>query len=65
MVSLLVKSREQLEMLKDYACKLLKISNMNSSKIVLVASTDHEKCVNHFTASRDLSEHDHNANKHF
>ena len=50
-------------MLKDYACRLLKISNMNSSKIVFVAST--EKCVNHFTASRDLSEHDHNANKHF
>ena len=63
MASLLVKNREQLEMLKDYACRLLKISNMNSSKIVFVAST--EKCVNHFTASRDLSEHDHNANKHF
>ena len=61
MVSLLVKSREQLEMLKDYARRLLKKSNMNSSKIVFVAST--EKCVNHFTASRDLGEHDHNANK--
>lgn len=63
MVSLLVKSREQLEMLKDYASRLLKISNMNSSKIVFVASA--EKCINHFTVSRDLSEHDHNANKHF
>ena len=50
-------------MLKDYASRLLKISNMNSSKIVFVASA--EKCINHFTASRDLSEHDHNANKHF
>ena len=61
MVSLLVKNREQVKMLKDYARRLLKKSNMNSSKIVFVAST--EKCVNHFTASRDLGDHDHNANK--
>ena len=40
MVSLLVKNREQLEMLKDYACRLLKKSNMNSSKIVFVASAE-------------------------
>lgn len=61
MVSLLVKNREQVKMLKDYARRLLKKSNMNSSKIVFVASA--EKCVNHFTASRDLGDHDHNANK--
>lgn len=61
MVSLLVKNREQVKMLKDYARRLLKKSNMNSSKIVFVAST--EKCINHFTASRDLGDHDHNANK--
>jgi len=63
MVSLLVKNREQLEMLKDFARRLLKIkSNMNSSYII-VFITSTEKYVNHFTASRDLGEHDHNANK--
>ena len=34
---------------------------MNSLYIVFTTST--EKCVNHFAASRDLIEHDHNANK--
>ena len=63
MVSLFVKNREQLEMLRDYARRLLKIkSNMNSSYII-VFITSTEKCVNHFTASRDLGEHGHNANK--
>ena len=61
LASLLVKNREQVQMLKDYARRLLKKSNMNSSKIVFVASA--EKCVNHFTASRDLGEHGHYANK--
>ena len=49
-------------MLKDYARRLLKNPTwINSTKIDFVAST--EKCVNHITASRDLGEHDHNANK--